>query len=152
MCGSITEKLHSVCASSSGFVPPCKSPPEDAAVVGTFEASEGFNPALLFLVGGLTGPAPVAAARVRSNGRAASCQPGGIMASMPGGRICTGERSTAAVASRERSFGTALPARCLATSSFHQISDCRAIACCGRGRVRGGRADTTCADTLGQQR
>ena len=97
MCGSITEKLDSVCASSNGFVPPCKPPPEDAAVVGTFEASEGFKTALLFLVGGLTGPAPVAAARVRFNGPAASCQPGGIMAGMPCGRMCTGELSTTAM-------------------------------------------------------
>ena len=98
MCGSITEKLDSVCASSNGFVPPCKSPLEDAAVVGTFEASEGFNTALLPQVGGLTGPALVAAARVRFSGPAASCQPGGgIMAGMPSGRICTGELSTAAM-------------------------------------------------------
>ena len=100
MCESIaeiTEKLDSVTASSNGFMPPCKLPLVDAAVVGTCEASEGFKPALLSQVGGLTGPAPVAAARVRFNGPAASGQPGGIMAGMPGGRICTGELSTAAM-------------------------------------------------------
>ena len=47
MCGSITEKLDSVCASSNGLMPPCKLPPEDAAVVGACEASEGFKPAFV---------------------------------------------------------------------------------------------------------
>ena len=132
MCGSITEKLDSVCASSNGLMPPCKLPPEDAAVVGVCEASEGFKPVLLSQVGGCA--SACCSWRVRVNGPAASCQPGGIMAGMPRCRMCTGELSTAAVAWRERSCGTALPARWLTKSPLHQRSIDRANECCGSGR------------------
>ena len=39
-----TEKLDSVRASSNGFMSPCTLLLEDADVVGTCEASEGFKP------------------------------------------------------------------------------------------------------------
>ena len=98
MCESITEKLDSVRASSNGFTTPCTLPLEDAAVVGTCEASEGFNTDTNVLLSQVGGCASVCCSwRVRFNGPAASCQPGGIMAGMPGGRICTGELSTAAM-------------------------------------------------------
>lgn len=121
MCESITEKLDSVRASSNGFMSPCTLPLEDAAVVGTCEASEGFK------------TDTCCSWRLRFSGPAASSQSGGIMAGMPGGRRY-GHEATAAMVWRERSFGTALPARWLATSFFHHRSIDRANECCGRGR------------------
>ena len=125
MCESIaetTEKLDSVRASSNGFMSPCTLPLEDAAVVGTCEASEGFK------------TDTCCSWRLRPSGPAASSQGGGIMASMPSGRRY-GDEATAAVVCRERSFGTVRPSRGLATSFFHHRSSIdRANECCGRGR------------------
>ena len=128
MCESITERLDSARASSNGFMSPCTLPLEDAAVVGTYEASEGFK------------TDTCCSWRLRFSGPAASSQSGGIMAGMPGGRRY-GHEATAAMVWRERSFGTALPARWLATSFLlPQMSAADA-------EGTGARADTTCADT-----
>ena len=126
MCESIaetTEKLDSVRASSNGFWTPCTLLLEDAGVVGTCEASEGFK------------TDTCCSRRLSPSGPAASSQGGGIMAGMPGGRRY-GDEATAAVVCRERSFGTVRPSRGLAPSFFHHSSSSidRANECCGRGR------------------